>query len=69
MDRYINGVNKNIGFMFKVTFPVCNDGTHYYFQTPTDFGKGGVSMMDGTVMKKHTKDISLECGTNSPRGS
>jgi len=51
------GVKKDVGFMYKITFPVCEDGTKFAFKTPTDFGRGGVSIMDGKVMKEHSKDI------------
>jgi hypothetical protein len=43
-------VNKNIGFYFKVTFTVFEDDEAYVWKIPTDFGHGGVSMIDGKVM-------------------
>ncbi len=51
------GGNRNIGFYFKVTFPVGNEGDSYAFKTPTDFGLGGISKMDGEVVMQETSDI------------
>jgi hypothetical protein len=51
------GVNRDVGYYYKITFPVCEDGTTYGFKVPTDFGRGGLSMMDGKIMKEHSKDI------------
>jgi hypothetical protein len=33
------------------------NGTTYSFKTPTDFGHGGLTMMDGKIMKQHKKNI------------
>ena len=51
------GVNKNVGFYYRVDFPVSDNNAKYSFKIPVDFGKGGVSMMDGKVVKKETSDI------------
>jgi hypothetical protein len=49
--------NRNVGYYYRVTFPVYVNGTTYEFMLPTDFGLGGVSMLDGKIMKQETKDI------------
>jgi hypothetical protein len=51
------GVKKNVGFYYKITFPVCNDGSLYRFMVPTDFGRGGISMMDGKVIRSTKSNI------------
>jgi hypothetical protein len=38
-------------------FPVGKDGMEYSFRLPTDFGLGGISMLDGAEMKRETSDI------------
>ena len=48
---------KNVGFYYRVTFANGYNNAKWSFRTPTDFGLGGVSMMDGKVMKKSTSDI------------
>jgi hypothetical protein len=55
--RVCRGSAKNIGYYFRTTFPVATDGTNYYFRTPTDFGKGGVVVLDGKVIKQVKADI------------
>jgi hypothetical protein len=50
-------VNRDIGFYFKVTFTVFEDDEAYVWKIPADFGHGGVSMMDGKIMKKTTSDM------------
>lgn len=51
------GVNRNVGFYYKITFPVCNNGLKYHFKLPVDFGRGGISMMDGKAVKTDKSDI------------
>ncbi len=51
------GGNRNIGFYFRVTFPVGKDGDSYAFKTPTDFGLGGIAKLDGEIVKQETSDI------------
>jgi hypothetical protein len=51
------GVNRNVGYYYKVSFPVGENGTQYSFKLPTDFGLGGVSILDGKIMKQESKDI------------
>jgi hypothetical protein len=41
------GVDSNVGFYFRVVFPVGTENDTYAFHTPTDFGNGGFSMLDG----------------------
>jgi hypothetical protein len=50
-------INRNIGFYYKVTFTVGQDGDNYNFKIPNDFGLGGVSMLDGKTMKVYKKDM------------
>jgi hypothetical protein len=45
------GSNKNIGFYYRITFPVCADSTSMKFRVPTDFGLGGMVLVDGKVVK------------------
>ncbi len=42
--------NKNIGYYYRITFPVAVDGTPYCFKLPTDFSNGGVVTLDGKIM-------------------
>ena len=51
------GGARNIGFHFVVNFPVGTDGTVIAFKTPTDFGLGGISYLDGEIMVTETSDI------------
>jgi len=55
--KVCRGTSKNIGYYFRTTFPVANDGTMYYFRTPTDFGRGGVVVLDGKVIIQEKSDI------------
>ncbi len=41
------GGARDVGFYFATNFPVAEDGTTYAFKTPTDFGRGGISILDG----------------------
>lgn len=52
-----NGVDKNIGYYYATTFPVAVEGTEYCFKLPTDFGNGGVVMMDGEIMKQAYESV------------
>jgi hypothetical protein len=49
--------NKNIGFWFKVTFTVYEDDEAYAWKVPTDFGFGGIAMMDGKIIRNFRNDI------------
>jgi hypothetical protein len=40
---------KNIGFYYKVIFPVAHDQSTYEFKIPNDFGHGGLVFLDGKV--------------------
>ncbi len=51
------GGARDVGFYFATNFPVSEDGTTYAFKTPTDFGRGGISVLDGNVMVEETSDI------------
>jgi hypothetical protein len=44
------GVNRNIGFYYRITFPVCAR-MDFKFRIPTDFGLGGMALVDGKVIK------------------
>jgi hypothetical protein len=62
MDKVSNkaickGVSSNAGYYYKITFPTGDDGTTYSFKLPNDFGLGGMSILDGKVMKTETKDM------------
>jgi hypothetical protein len=48
---------RNIGFWYKITFTVGKDGDKYEFRLPNDFGKGGVTILDGQIMKKFDRDM------------
>jgi hypothetical protein len=56
-QKLCGGVNRNVGYYYKVSFPVGENGTQYNFRMPTDFGLGGVSILDGKIMKQESKDI------------
>jgi hypothetical protein len=49
--------NRNIGFYFGVMFPVASNGTKYCFHIPADLNYGGISMLDGKIMKQTKKDL------------
>ncbi len=51
------GTNSDVGFYYKVTFPVGKEGLTYAFKTPTDFGHGGISYLDGVVKMSETEDV------------
>jgi hypothetical protein len=51
------GGNQNVGFYFITVFPVGEDGSVYSFRTPTDFGLGGVTQLDGVIIKEDSSDI------------
>jgi len=51
------GTNRNVGYYYRVAFPVGTDKTTYSFKTPTDFGHGGVVFMDGKMVKQYKSDI------------
>jgi len=38
-------------------FPVAKSGTKYCFHVPADLNFGGISMMDGKIMKQTKKDV------------
>jgi len=48
---------RNIGYYFRTTFPVGTNGLKYSFKTPTDFGYGGLVMLDGKIMKQERNGI------------
>jgi hypothetical protein len=47
----------NVGFYYRTVFPVRHAKAVYTFRTPADFGYGGISLLDGKIMKQETKDI------------
>jgi hypothetical protein len=56
-QRLCKGVNKNVGFYYRVTFPVGTEGLTYSFKTPVDFGLGGMVYLDGKKIKQDLSDI------------
>jgi hypothetical protein len=48
--------NRNIGSYYRTVFPVSRRAT-YTFRVPTDFGHGGMSLIDGKIMKQAAQDI------------
>lgn len=58
-NRKLCGGNqaRNVGYYFRTTFPVGTNGLTYSFKTPTDFGHGGLVMLDGKIMKQESKGI------------
>jgi hypothetical protein len=58
-NRKLCGGNtaRNIGYYFRTTFPVGTNGLKYTFKTPTDFGHGGLVMLDGKIMKQERNDV------------
>jgi hypothetical protein len=56
-QKLCKGVNKNVGYYYRITFPVGTDGLVYSFKTPVDFGLGGVVYLDGKMIKKDLSDI------------
>jgi len=49
--------NRNIGFYVSTVFPVAVDNTKYCFHVPMDLNYGGISMLDGKIMKQTRKDV------------
>lgn len=56
-QKLCGGYTENVGFYYRVTFPVGTGGLIYSFRNPVDFGNGGVSMLDGVIMKEEESDI------------
>jgi len=55
-QRICGGVARDIGFYFKVDFSV--DARRLVsFTIPTDFGFGGISVLDGEVQKNYGSDM------------
>lgn len=44
-------VKSNLGYYYRVVFPVADDATVYKFFTPTDFGRGGIVLVDGKKVR------------------
>jgi hypothetical protein len=42
-------VKRNVGFYYKIIFPVGQDGQEYEFKIPNDFGHGGIVFVDGKI--------------------
>jgi hypothetical protein len=51
------GSSKNIGFYYRIIFPVCTDNLTWKFRVPTDFGLGGMVLVDGKVVRQNKGDI------------
>jgi hypothetical protein len=60
------GSSEMVGYYFRTTFPVTENGTKYEFRLPTDFGLGGVSFFDGELMKYEGGSIYELNGKTSP---
>jgi hypothetical protein len=41
------GYTTNVGYYFRINFPLGLSNTAFSFRTPTDFGMGGVILVDG----------------------
>ena len=44
------GYSTNVGYYFRITFPLGLAATDFQFHTPTDFNMGGVIKVDGKVV-------------------
>jgi len=42
-------VKNNVGFYYKIIFPVYGDKQKYEFRIPNDFGHGGIVFVDGKI--------------------
>ena len=49
--------DSNIGYYYRIVFPVGEEAT-YSFKTPTDFGNGGFSVLDGDFKAFDATDIT-----------
>jgi hypothetical protein len=56
-QKLCKGVNRNVGYYYRITFPCGTEGLTYSFKTPVDFGLGGVVYLDGKMIKKDLSDI------------
>jgi len=52
-----NAKARNGGFYIRVTFANAYPDAKWSFRLPMDFGLGGVSMLDGKIIKKTHADI------------
>jgi len=59
------GSQYEIGFYYRVTFGVGDNKTMYSFRLPTDFTYGGVSYLDGVIVKQFKDDISTKANTHT----
>ena len=48
---------EDVGSYYRTTFPVAKNGTRYSFRVPCDFGFGGMSIIDGKIVKQEEQDI------------
>ena len=49
--------NSNIGYWYRITFPVGTENTRYCFRNPTDFAKGGIVFADGKKVIETSADM------------
>jgi hypothetical protein len=52
--KLCSGTKRYVGYYYGTIFPTYTEGTKYCFKVPSDFGKGGFSMLDGVIMKQET---------------
>ncbi len=50
-----DGYSTNVGYYYRINFPLDLDGVSFTFRTPTDFGMGGAIYLDGKQVVEHTK--------------
>lgn len=53
-----NGVKKNIGYYFRISFPNIYDNSQWCFKSSEDFTNGGISMLDGTRITENKERIA-----------
>lgn len=59
---------ENIGVRVQVYFPVGANNTRYCFHTPVDFGRGGITYLNGKVkVDARSENLWEDRGTGSDR--
>ena len=51
--KLCSGTKRYVGYYYGTVFPTSIGGK-FCFKLPSDFGKGGFSMLDGIIMKQET---------------
>lgn len=49
---------KDVGYYYRVHFPNVYDYSNWCFKLPTDFGKGGLVMLDGKIIKQMSRGMN-----------